>query len=344
MRLSGLVIVVMLSVSTLFAQHSSAGAAGGSSGSSGSSSSSSSSSSSASSGSSSSGGSHSGYSGGSSSSSSSSSSGSSHSSGGSSSVGSHGSAGGSGAASGHNSSNSTSRVGNSGSASHTSGQTAQSNNERAVREPNSDANRKMPVGKGNPPSSAKLPPGQQQNKMSQTQERATPEKRSFFSFLRHPFHPKPKQRLDVKPKETADLRHRVPPCPKEPCPVCPPGETRNGKGACVAVIASNDCQAGQTWNGGVCSPAACGAGTSWNGISCTPDASECASFDSRAAMLANEMRGTKSEIDRVCTQDPFGQRCRELTMDHDGQLLRYRGLLNEAPSHCRTTMPDPLSL
>jgi hypothetical protein len=68
-----------------------------------------------------------------------------------------------------------------------------------------------------------------------------PEKKSFVTFLKHPF---------KKPKSVAD--NKRPPCRKEPCPVCPPGESRQGKGACGPVFANNFCGAGQLWNGFTC--------------------------------------------------------------------------------------------
>ena len=347
MRLSSLVVAAILLVATtLFGQHtsgtggSSAGSASPSTSSNSSSSSSSvshessSSSSASSTSSSNAGASHSSSSVGSSSTSSGSSA-SSHGSGSSSSIdshvsSSHGSPGGSSSASSHNSGGSASHVANTGApALHASEQTLRSSSERALREPNPEPNRKTPVGVGklNPPSS-KLPP---------SQANAPPEKKSFFSRLRHPFKP--------KPVKTAEFK-RPPPCRKEPCAVCPPGESRNGKGACMApVVAITQCQPGQTWNGGACiANATCQPGTFWNGVSCTVNASECVSYDSRAALLANELRGIRDEMDRVCTQDPMGQRCRELTLQHDGALLRYRMLLNEAPVRCRVTLPDPLSL
>jgi len=74
------------------------------------------------------------------------------------------------------------------------------------------------------------------------------------------------------------------------------------------------------------------------------EADRCGTFDTRAAMLANELRGIRSEMDRVCLQDPNGQQCKELTLQHDEALLRYHMLLNEAPVSCRVMMPDPLSL
>jgi hypothetical protein len=137
---------------------------------------------------------------------------------------------------------------------------------------------------------------------------------------------------------------RPPPCRKEPC-ACPPGESRNGKGVCAAAVVSNLCEPGQYWNGGACAGTlACQPGNFWNGTTCVQEADRCGTYDSRGAMLTNELRGIRSEMDRVCLQDPNGQRCRELTLQHDGELLRYRMLLNEAPVSCRVMMPDPLSL
>ena len=70
-----------------------------------------------------------------------------------------------------------------------------------------------------------------------------PEKKSFASFLKHPF---------KKPRPVAD--NKRPPCRKEPCPVCPPGASRHG-GACGPVFANNVCGAGQLWNGFTCGQA-----------------------------------------------------------------------------------------
>jgi len=71
---------------------------------------------------------------------------------------------------------------------------------------------------------------------------AAPEKKSSRSFL-HPFR---------KPVQSAEFK-RPAPCRKGPCPICPPGESRNGNGACgPPVVASNVCRAGQTWNGFAC--------------------------------------------------------------------------------------------
>jgi len=77
-------------------------------------------------------------------------------------------------------------------------------------------------------------------KLPSTKENAAPEKKGFFSSLRHPFR---------KPVRRAEFRRPVR-CLKEPCAVCPPGKSSNGKGACV--LASNGCPTGQFWNGFAC--------------------------------------------------------------------------------------------
>jgi len=79
-------------------------------------------------------------------------------------------------------------------------------------------------------------------KSSTAKASAAPEKKSSRSFL-HPFR-KPVQRTEFK---------RPAPCLKGRCPVCPPGESRNGTGTCgPPVVASNLCRAGQSWNGFAC--------------------------------------------------------------------------------------------
>jgi hypothetical protein len=85
-------------------------------------------------------------------------------------------------------------------------------------------------------------------KLSSTKESAAPEKRGFFSSLRHPFR-KP------APVKTAEFL-RPPPCLKAPCAVCPPGQSRNGNGPCV--FTSNVCPPWQFGNG-----FGCGTQTAW---------------------------------------------------------------------------------
>jgi hypothetical protein len=70
------------------------------------------------------------------------------------------------------------------------------------------------------------------------------EKRGFFSHLRHPFR-----------TPTLETSLRFPVCKKQPCtlPICPRGQSLNGKGVCAATnLGAISCQAG-TYSG------ACGA-------------------------------------------------------------------------------------
>jgi len=75
---------------------------------------------------------------------------------------------------------------------------------------------------------------------------AQPEKRSFLSFLRHPFR-KP------EPKPVPDLRRRI--CLKGPCLACPAGQVRAGGGCAETAVAKNSynyCSRGEIWSGGSC--------------------------------------------------------------------------------------------
>jgi hypothetical protein len=79
-----------------------------------------------------------------------------------------------------------------------------------------------------------------------------PEKRTFFSFLRHPFkRPQP----NPEPTAVANLRHRV--CLSGPCLACPAGQGRIGGGCAPTASATyihthTFCPAGEIWSGGAC--------------------------------------------------------------------------------------------
>jgi len=88
----------------------------------------------------------------------------------------------------------------------------------------------------------------------------------------------------------------------------------------------------------------CQPGEMWNGAMCQTDMAQCATFSSRGELLTTEARGIRPEMEAACRKDPFGQECRELQQRHEGAVLRYRMLLNEAPAACRTTLADPISL
>ena len=76
---------------------------------------------------------------------------------------------------------------------------------------------------------------------------ALPEKRGFFSFLRHPF--RHSERKDPAP----DLRRRL--CFTGPCQVCANGMVA-GKGGCSGIVSShrtyNVCAPTEIWRGGAC--------------------------------------------------------------------------------------------
>ena len=223
MRLSSLCIaaVFLLSVVT-FAQHSSGGGGSGSSGGS------------------SGGGSHGGGSSGGSSSSAS--SGGGHSSAGSSSS-THSSGGSGSGASAHSSGGAASHVSSvhSPSSAPTSSRSSVSNartnrvqsnhlpndhvqnNVRSIRQPNTGTQGKTPIS----------------------------EKRSFFSFLRHPFR-RPEPNPPPKTKPVADLRRPV--CFRGPCAVCPPGQAHAGGcgGTFYERHQRSHCTAGEIWSGGEC--------------------------------------------------------------------------------------------
>ena len=78
------------------------------------------------------------------------------------------------------------------------------------------------------------------------QQSVHPEKRSFLSFLRHPFR-------RPEPPKVSDLRHRV--CLRGPCQVCPNGQIASS-GGCGGTVATtrqyNYCSRAQLWSGDAC--------------------------------------------------------------------------------------------
>jgi hypothetical protein len=120
------------------------------------------------------------------------------------------------------------------------------------------------------------------------------------------------------------------PCLKKPCPVCPPGESRNGKGACAApaTVAARDRNR-------------CGAGTAWNGVTCADYYEDpCAS----ARMAAEELRRIQAQMESACSGNSSGQECSDLKQRYEQGLESYESSLRGAPLSCRTGLPDPHSL
>jgi hypothetical protein len=49
-------------------------------------------------------------------------------------------------------------------------------------------------------------------------------------------------------------------------------------------------------------------------------------------------------MDDACRNNPSGQKCAELQQSYNSAVLRYRMLMNEAPTTCRTMLLDPLAI
>src|SRR5258708_10204747 len=131
----------------------------------------------------------------------------------------------------------------------------------------------------------------------------------------------------VKPQPESDLRRRV--CVNGTCG-CPAGQVA-GKGGCVAPAAEARAQQ-------------CEVGASWNGASCVYTQTECAGITGQAAALAAELRSIQAEMQAACFNDPSSQECYNANRHLEEARLRYRMLLNGAPSECRRGLADELSL
>jgi hypothetical protein len=134
-----------------------------------------------------------------------------------------------------------------------------------------------------------------------------PEKRGFFSFLRHPFH-KP----EPEPKPGADLRHRV--CFTGPCPVCPPG-ARGGACGGGTVVLHN-------------SRHTCSGSAIWSGASCvlqTHYLDDCSGLRSMMERQAQRMQAAESIQRSACAAGP-SQECAETSSSFAGEQNLYRSL------------------
>jgi hypothetical protein len=188
---------------------------------------------------------------------------------------------------------------------------------------------------------------------------AQPEKRSFVSFLRHPFRKGEAKAVDSdlrrpickegpckkpEPPVTVVSDLRPPTCTGKDCH-CPSGGTPGKNGGCAAIPTNTTCTPGQHWNGTACmaSPNQCPPNDYWNGAACVARLNDCASINARAAMLANDVRSAKSQMQNACLNSSSGQECGELKLTYDGAIDRYRMLQTEAPVNCRNMLAEPLS-
>jgi hypothetical protein len=126
------------------------------------------------------------------------------------------------------------------------------------------------------------------------------------------------------------------PCSGEYCPptVCPTGYAPGKNGVCRAYTPPVTCTAGYVQQGGRCVMAP----------QETSSRVECGSFQGRANLLALELRSLRSDIQRTCAQAPSGDECILLKQSQSLRLLEYQGLLNEAPTECRSLLPTYISL
>jgi hypothetical protein len=153
------------------------------------------------------------------------------------------------------------------------------------------------------------------------QRAVVPEKRSFITFLRHPFR-KPPPKVVAQPA----LYLPRPVCPKGKCaPACPVGQVRSG-GACSTPVVQV-CVAGQTWNHSCHNQ--CSHGEIWNGGSClyhTRFLDSC--FAQRTALerQAQRVQGAETARRNACANGP-AQDCSEATGTWQSEENLRRNLL-----------------
>ena len=139
-----------------------------------------------------------------------------------------------------------------------------------------------------------------------------PEKKGFFSFLRHPFR-KPEPKPEPKTKLAADLRRPV--CLKGPCPVCPTGQARVGGGCTGTVVVNNTrryCSSGEIWNGGAC-------------LQQTRFLDDCAGLRMTMLQQAQRTQSAESERQNSCAAGQT-QSCTDLTNAAQSESGLYRTL------------------
>jgi len=131
-----------------------------------------------------------------------------------------------------------------------------------------------------------------------------PEKRAFFSFLRHPFR-KP------QPKTEADLQRRI--CAKKgPCPICPAGQTAGKNGVCVPLPQALLCRTGEYWNNGGC-------------VGFVTFLANCSLDQDRELMAARKnMEAAKRGMEAACSQDPAGRECSEENVFYQAAVDLHR--------------------
>ena len=133
-----------------------------------------------------------------------------------------------------------------------------------------------------------------------------PEKRTFVSFLRHPFRkPEPKTIVVVRP----------PGCFKGPCRVCPIGQVHSGVGcvgARVPLRTGNVCSHRQIWAGGEC-------------LAQTPFIDHCSALRMQLERQAQRMQAAQSTQQNACVHGR-SQACSNAAATYQSEEGFYRSL------------------
>ena len=135
-----------------------------------------------------------------------------------------------------------------------------------------------------------------------------PQKRGFFSFLRHPFRKPPPKVVEAKPA----LYLPRPICPKGRCtPGCPVGQVGGG-GACTTPVIPV-CTTGLAWNTQGCGYSRryyCTPGQIWNGTSCvygTGFLGRCIGLRTALEHQAQRVQNAEAARQRACANGPLAE-------------------------------------
>ena len=137
---------------------------------------------------------------------------------------------------------------------------------------------------------------------------AQQEKRSAFSFFRHPWRtPEPKPAPNL-------LLFRGPVCKHRPCLLpCPGGTYANSKGGCI-IRPVNSCPVGTIWSGSNCAMLSQFLLNDCSGLALMVEQ------QARRAELAQGQR------ESICALDPASPECTDLAANSQSEAFRYREL------------------
>jgi len=136
--------------------------------------------------------------------------------------------------------------------------------------------------------------------------RTVPEKRTFFSFLRHPFR---------KPEFRTVVVFRPPVCLKGPCRVCPVAQVHSGGGCVAATVPLHSRNA--CWYRGMWSDSAC--------LSQTLFVDPCSAIRMDAERQEQRLQSAQAAQQSACAQGP-SQACSEATATVEDEERLYQTL------------------